>query len=280
MSKFRFSEFLAAVRTSGGWSMAELGRLMAEAVGRKDPFSASYVNELEKGRREPTEDTIAALAPVAGVEVAWLQAMADIERLGAQRVRALIQHASGTSAPRLERPTSDERIVTLRARLPGVTTGDRMRDERVEPFWDDPRQVPFKKVLSGETVKLPLRGTVGANRRRLLERPKKIAVPIELAEGADWCVDVVGDSMNAYMWRWQPLVEGSRLFVKSADVWPAPGTLVVADVGDGVVVKVYQRRHGRPLLESRSTEDHAPIPVDEGVTLLGEVVEVASPAAE
>ncbi len=279
MSKFNFSDYLAAVRASGGWSMAELGRLMAEAVGRKDPFSASYVNELEKGRREPTEDTITALAPVAGVDAAWLQAMVDIERLGERRVRALLQHASGADAPRLERPTADERIVSLRNRLPGVTTGDRMRDELVEPFWDDPRQVPFKKVLSGKTVKLAMRGTVGANRRRLLERPKQIAVPAELADGADWCVDVVGDSMNQYLWRWKPLVEGSRLYVRGTDVWPAPGTLVVADVGDGVVVKVYQRRKGRPLLESHSTVQHAPIPVEEGVTLLGEVIEIEPPRA-
>ena len=138
-------------------------------------------------------------------------------------------------------------------------------------------EVPFKKRLSGKMVKLALRGTVGANRRRLLERPRKVAVPAELAEGADWCVDVVGDSMDRYMWRWQPLVEGARLYVRATDVWPAPGTLVVADVGDGVVVKVLQRRGGRAWLESRSAAAYEPIAVDEGVVVLGEVIEVEPP---
>lgn len=98
MGKFLFSGWLAQRRAALGISMAALGKQMGEALGRHE-FTQGYINDMEKGRRLPTEETVMAAATVFNVDASWLQALVDIERLGEERVRAIAAIASSTHPP-------------------------------------------------------------------------------------------------------------------------------------------------------------------------------------
>lgn len=53
-------------------SQGEFGRLVAEQMGRAEPFGASAVSEWEHNRREPDLATLDVIARLAGVPRQWL----------------------------------------------------------------------------------------------------------------------------------------------------------------------------------------------------------------
>jgi transcriptional regulator with XRE-family HTH domain len=53
-------------------TLAELGRLVAERLGRETPFAATAVSKWEAGLQIPAPEVIEAIAELSGVDPGWI----------------------------------------------------------------------------------------------------------------------------------------------------------------------------------------------------------------
>src|SRR5919199_374541 len=53
-------------------TMGEFGRLVAQQLGRRSPFSAAAVSRWEAGVQVPTPDVIEAIAALSGTDPGWI----------------------------------------------------------------------------------------------------------------------------------------------------------------------------------------------------------------
>lgn len=53
-------------------TLAELGRLIAERIGRETPFAATAVSKWEAGLQLPAPEVIEAIAELSGVDPGWI----------------------------------------------------------------------------------------------------------------------------------------------------------------------------------------------------------------
>lgn len=101
MTEPSFGSRLTAAREAKGITKYRLAKLIG--------MSQAYVGQLETGAYKPSNETVAKLAPVLGVPLAEMQAWADADRLGEDRVKAVQAHAA--PAPQM---TVDEWIEAIR----------------------------------------------------------------------------------------------------------------------------------------------------------------------
>lgn len=85
MNTFDFRTWLEGERLRRGLSFAKLGELVG--------LSAGYMNNLEKGTNEPTDETLVKLAQGLGLEPEWLLAQVDTSRIGKERIERIRKYA-------------------------------------------------------------------------------------------------------------------------------------------------------------------------------------------
>lgn len=81
-------------------------------LGKESGVSENLIGKIVRGERNPTDEVIAKLAPVLGIAVSEMQAWADADRLGDDRLRAVQEHVV---APQM---TVDEWIEAIRRLSP------------------------------------------------------------------------------------------------------------------------------------------------------------------
>jgi transcriptional regulator with XRE-family HTH domain len=137
---------------------------------------AANISSIELGKRTPTEDQLARIAPHLGVELTELLAWADFDRLGPDRAAALADRTAGLLdelrvggeaewpfAEGQHPPTAHERSVIQEAEAAGLTFG-----LLSEPgFWSqapDERRNVFRHLerMVLEARRLTAEGTTGA----------------------------------------------------------------------------------------------------------------------
>ena len=122
---------------------------------------------------------------------------------------------------------------------------------------------------SGDTVGVPLVGTIAAGAPILADEAAEelLNLPRDLVgRGTLFSLRVRGDSMVD-----AAICDGDIVVVRQqSEAWN--GDIVAAMIDDEATVKVFQRRHGRVLLEPRNPA-YQPIPGDDAV-VLGKVVSV------
>lgn len=223
-------------------------RLSLRALAERAGVSPAYISNLERGLDpmtkkpvKPSAKKLAELAKATLVDPAFLVALATDQDPGVPRQkdpRAELLHVLENQARELER-------FKLQIQDPGM------------------REIPhFGPVACGNTGYLP-------------EVPLSVMPwPSFLVGPADFSVQVKGDSLDR-----QGLVEGDWVFLKkiSADRRPREGSIVLASLHEGedyfATLKVFTKQEGRYRLEPDSTNgDHRPVPVDDDVRVLGQVV--------
>lgn len=86
MTEPSFGSRLTAAREAKGITKYRLAKLIG--------MSQAYVGQLEAGAYKPSDETVARLAPVLDVPMDEMQAWADADRLGEDRVKAVQAHAA------------------------------------------------------------------------------------------------------------------------------------------------------------------------------------------
>jgi transcriptional regulator with XRE-family HTH domain len=84
MDTFDFRAWLQAQRERHGWRKSE--------VARRAGLSQGYVNNLESGEREPTDEALKALAVAFEIDPDWLIAKVDTARIGPERIERIRRH--------------------------------------------------------------------------------------------------------------------------------------------------------------------------------------------
>lgn len=87
-------------------------RLSGNRLAILSGVDQAYLSKIERGIRQPTGEVIAKIAPVLGVPLAEVQAWADADRLGEDRVKAVQAHA--IKEPAAPQMTVDEWIEAIR----------------------------------------------------------------------------------------------------------------------------------------------------------------------
>ena len=104
---------IAALRREKGWSQAELARVLG--------ISASAMGMYEQGRREPSADTLVALARELGVTTDFLltglPARGQDEERAVRMLQSCLQEAEAALDRRRDRPFSRRELATLLAAM-------------------------------------------------------------------------------------------------------------------------------------------------------------------
>ena len=111
----RVGTWMTEQRARRKWSMTVCGKHLGEAIGREKPFVSSYINNVEKGHETPSAELMDAMALAFETDRAWIQAQADLDRLGPERVAAIITLADLPSHP--ARLPSEARLLAEIRRL-------------------------------------------------------------------------------------------------------------------------------------------------------------------
>lgn len=163
MSTLAFKDWLRQQREAAGLSMGELGEDL--------DMSRGHINNLEKGRFLPSDDSIPAIAERFKVARAWLQAQVDAERLGDERLLALDQHV----------------LPEVRARAQGVKLGVNQQNEIAKLDVPAASKAPAKRI--------DYRALIGPDAPVLTAVEKAIVKELyALTDGELWKVDLDPES--------------------------------------------------------------------------------------
>jgi len=134
MDTFDFRSWLQAQRERRSWRKSE--------VARRAGLSQGYVNNLESGEREPTDEALKCLARAFEVDEEWLIAAVDTARIGPERIARIRKHLPeflGLPARRQLKEASPPYLV------PRVAAGEGIRTFEPDRVEHDEIDAPFEE---------------------------------------------------------------------------------------------------------------------------------------
>ena len=224
----------------------------------------STISEVESGKQVPSEEVVSKVCMILEMDRGKLQALADIDRLGFDRVRNLLVEQAHYLAG----------IADLSPQAAADLT--ELGDERVSALWDEEKDAVRERlaapasavIFSGAQAQLPFFGKVGCGKFLILDdHPEEmLLVPKELARDGDALVEAVGDSMLL-----AGIAPGDMLVVRRQDV-AEHGQVVLATIPyQGTTVKRLEVRPDGPWLVSQSPSVYPEVKVEGEVRVVGVV---------
>jgi transcriptional regulator with XRE-family HTH domain len=135
MDTFDFRAWLQAQRARRNWKKSE--------VARRAGLSQGYVNNLETGEREPTDEALRSLAAAFEVDPDWLIAKVDTARIGPERIERIRQHVPEFLGLPRKRADRAKEPPPPRYVVPRVAAGEGLRSFEPDRIEHDEVDRPF-----------------------------------------------------------------------------------------------------------------------------------------